>query len=105
MTAVAELAAAGKRRDVREGVVERLGGVPELDFAQARRVDDEAAFLTNDELAVHARVAAARVPVPDFASGQQLPTDQPVDDRGLAGAGRTEERDGPTCREKRDKCR
>ncbi len=81
MAAIAETAVRREGGDVGKGVVERLAGVPQLQLAQAGSVDDESARLPDDELAMHARVTAARIPVADLTSRQQLALHEGVHDR------------------------
>ena len=78
-----------------------VASVPELQLAQTWRVDDESARFANHELAVHARMPATRVPFADFAGGEELAFDEPVDDRRLPRARGSQQRDGPAQREKR----
>jgi hypothetical protein len=59
--AVAEAACCRQRSDVLEGLLEALRDVPELQFAQARRVEHEPAAGQRQQLTVARRVATPSV--------------------------------------------
>jgi len=72
MTAVAESALLSERRDVGEADVDCRLGLPQLQLPQSRCVYHAAALIEDDELAVHAGVSAARIPLAHVARLQNL---------------------------------
>src|SRR5205085_2525920 len=93
VTAVAEAAALGKLVDIRERPADTAFGLPQLDLAQARRVDHHAATRKADQLARHRGVPADAVAA-DLARRQAVGTKQSVDERRLSHTRRSDERDG-----------
>src|SRR4051794_33734586 len=96
--AVAETAAFSQCVDFGEGARERVGGVPQLQFAHAGRVDQDAPVGQDQELTGGAGVTAAAIAGADVAREQPLFADQRVRDRRLADTGRSEEGRGPAPR-------
>src|SRR5579862_4702026 len=92
VAAVAEAAASAKRFDVGKRSRDRLPGVPQLQFAHARRVDQDAAAREEHELAAGARMTAAVNARTHVARSEDLLADERVGERRLADARRAEER-------------
>lgn len=92
--AVGEAAAEGEGGDVVEGVVDGLGGVPELEFAHAGGVDEEGAGGGEDEFAAGGGVAAFAIFFADLAGGQGIVAGEGVNEGGFADAGGADEREG-----------
>src|SRR5207237_6139195 len=90
---LAEGAALGKLVDLRERPADTAFGLPQLDLAQARRVDHHAATRKADQLARHRGVPADAVAA-DLARRQAVGTKQSVDERRLSHTRRSDERDG-----------
>src|SRR5262245_12333469 len=84
--AVLEPAGSGEARNVVESLLELhvLVTIPELDFAESRRVDKMRATGHTDQLTVRGRMAAAIVAFPYRRDAQHLSAQQVVDDRGFA---------------------
>lgn len=80
--------------DVGEGALEAFCGVPELKFAHAGRVDEDAAAGYEEELARSGGVASAIVGVADGIGELAVLAEDGVDERGFADAGGAEKRTG-----------
>lgn len=98
--AVGEAALQRQRLDVLERLPHPLAGLPELELAQAGRVEDEPAAREQVELAARRRVPAAAVPA-RLAGLERGLAEQRVHDRRLADAGRAEQACRPAVREVR----
>src|SRR5438105_13582070 len=88
VVAVGEPAAARDLFDVAEGALEI--GVPQLELADARRVEDDTARRDEDQLAPGRRVAAHLIVLAHLHCCEELFADERVDDRRLADARRAE---------------
>ena len=93
MAAVAEAAGARVRGHVGEHRVQAALAFPQLQLAQAGRVHEHAALGQHDQLALGGGVAAAGIVLAHLARVLAVPAQQPVDQRRLADAGGSEERD------------
>jgi hypothetical protein len=94
VAAVAEAATGGEPGDVLEGGVETLLGVPELELADPRVVDQQGAVGQPDQLAVGGGVAPAVVPLAHLGGRHHRLAVQRVDQGRLAGARRADQGDG-----------
>src|SRR3954454_12649759 len=95
MLAVAEAALLPQLFDLREGRLDPLVPFPELDLAQARRIDEQAAAGGQEQLAVRGGVPAAVVPLAHLARALGVAAEKTVDERRLADARGAEEAHGP----------
>jgi len=91
--AVGEPAAKRDLLDIAECLVEVR--IPELQLADARRVEHDSARRQYDELATRGRVAAAMVVLAHLPCLEQLLADEGIDERRLADARRADEHRGP----------
>src|SRR6186997_569491 len=99
MLAVAEAAGGSQRFDVVEGLAQAIAGVPELQLAHPRRVDDQPASGEWNQLTVRGRMTPLRVRGPDITRPSRLAAHQAIDDRRLADARGTDERTGHALRQ------
>jgi hypothetical protein len=94
VSAVAESAAGGDLGQVGEGVVEPDVGEPEVELAEAGRVDDEAALGKEDQFAGRGGVAALGIGFADGEGGLDPFAVDAVDEGRLADAGGAEDDGG-----------
>src|SRR5436305_5989606 len=94
MLAVAEAALLPQLFDLREGRFNTLIPFPELDLAQTRRVDEQAAAGGPEQLAVRGGVPAAVVPLAHLARALGVAAEETVDEGRLADARGAEEAHG-----------
>lgn len=94
MTAIAEPALMGKGGDVGKGDVEAVIGGPQMEFPEARGIDDEAAVGEEDEFAGGGGVATLGVPFTDREGGLDAFAVEAVDKAGFSNAGRAEDDGG-----------
>lgn len=90
VAAVGEPASRQKSLDVAEGLLQSLRAGPELDLAQPRRVNDGTASREQEQLTVTGRMAALASAM-DVPGELLLGPQQAVEQRGLAGAGRSQQ--------------
>jgi len=90
VAAVAEFALRGELVDVGEGAFQALRGVPELKFAHAGRVDEDAAAGDEEKLARGGGVAATVVGLANGAGELAVFAEDGVDEGGFADAGGAE---------------
>ena len=95
MGAVREPAVREEARHVVERLVESVVCDPELQLADAWRIDDQRAAGEEDQLATRRRVSAGAVTA-DLLRREQLFAREGVDERRLAHAGRAEKNRGQT---------
>ena len=101
VAAVREAAGGEEPAHVLEGRVEARPVGPELDLAQARRVEEQGAAGQGDQLAVGRGVSAALVGRAHLARLLLLAAEEPVDQGGLADTGGAQERHRAAGREPR----
>ena len=80
MLAVPKPAVGGALLDIRERPADRVAGLPELQLAHSRRIDEHPLVRQHHELARGADVASPAVRRADLARAQQLVADELIHD-------------------------